>query len=71
MMVPGVAGIIVGVMLPVVAAALVPHGFVAVTDTVPGPVPIVMVAEIVAPPLLLPILFRLLTRYKKQRPGRQ
>ena len=50
MMVPGVAGIVVGVMLPVVAAALVPHGFVAVTDTVPGPVPIVMVAEIVAPP---------------------
>ena len=49
-MVPGVAGTVVGIMPPVVAAALVPHGFVAVTDTVPGPVPIVMVAEIFVPP---------------------
>ena len=37
-------------MLPVVEAALVPHGFVAVTDTVPAPVPMVIVAEVVVPP---------------------
>jgi hypothetical protein len=35
---------------PVVEAELVPHGVVAVTDTVPVPVPIVMVAEVVVPP---------------------
>jgi hypothetical protein len=37
-------------MLPVVEAALVPQALVAVTDTVPAPVPIVMVAEVVVPP---------------------
>ena len=47
---PGVEGAVVGVMLPVVEAALVPHALVAVTDTVPAPVPIVIVAEAVVPP---------------------
>ena len=40
----------VGVIFPVVDAALVPQPFVAVTETVPIPVPIVMVAEVVVPP---------------------
>ena len=47
---PGVAGIAVGVIFPVVDAALVPQAFVAVTDIVPTPVPIVIVAEVVVPP---------------------
>ena len=47
---PGVPGAVVGVILPVVEAALVPQALVAVTDTVPAPVPIVMVAEAVVPP---------------------
>ena len=47
---PGVAGIVVGVIFPVVEAALVPQAFVAVTDTVPMPEPIVIVAETVVPP---------------------
>ena len=47
---PGVAGAVVGVIFPVVDAALVPHALVAVTDTVPTPEPIVIVAEIVEPP---------------------
>ena len=64
-MAPGVAGAVVGVILPVVDAALVPQALVAVTDTVPTPVPIVIVAEVLFPLLLQPILFRLLTMYKK------
>jgi len=47
---PGVAGILFGVMFPVVEAALVPQALVAVTDTVPTPEPIVIVAEVVEPP---------------------
>ena len=47
---PGVGGIAVGVIFPVVDAALVPQPFVAVTDTVPTAVPIVSVAEAVVPP---------------------
>jgi hypothetical protein len=35
---------------PVVEAELVPHGVVAVTDTVPVPEPMVIVAEVVVPP---------------------
>ena len=37
-------------MLPVVDGALVPHALLAVTDTLPAPVPMVMVAEVVEPP---------------------
>ena len=47
---PGAEGAVVGVMLPVVEAALVPHTPVAVTDTVPAPAPMVIVAEIVVSP---------------------
>ena len=47
---PGVAGIVVGVMLPVDEAALVPHALDAVTETVPAPVPMVIVAEAVPCP---------------------
>ena len=47
---PGVAGMVIGVILPVADAALVPQAFVAVTETVPTPVPIVIVAEVVVPP---------------------
>ena len=47
---PGVAGTGVGVIFPVVDAALVPQAFVAVTDTVPTPAPTVIVAEVVVPP---------------------
>src|SRR5204862_547641 len=43
--VAGVAGAVVGVIFPVVAAPLVPQAFVAVTDTVPTPEPIVISAE--------------------------
>ena len=50
MIAPGVAGILFGVMFPVVEAALVPQALVAVTDTVPTPEPIVIVAEVVEPP---------------------
>jgi hypothetical protein len=45
--VPGVAGIFVGVTDPVVEADEVPHAFVAVTLTVPAAEPIVMVALVV------------------------
>ena len=48
-MAPGVAGAVPGVMFPVVAA-LVPHALVAVTETVPTPVPMVIVADVVVPP---------------------
>ena len=48
--VPGVAGAIVGVMFPVVDAALVPQALLAVTDTVPTAEPIVIVADVVVPP---------------------
>jgi hypothetical protein len=37
-------------MLPVDEDQLVPHAFVAVTETVPAPEPIVIVAELVVPP---------------------
>ena len=47
---PGVAGVIVGVIFPVVEAALVPQALVAVTEAVPTPEPIVIVAEVVDPP---------------------
>ena len=47
---PGVAGVAVGIMLPVEEAALVPQAFDEVTDTVPAPAPIVIVAEIVPCP---------------------
>jgi hypothetical protein len=43
-------GAAVGVMFPVVAGALVPHAFVAVTDTLPTPEPMVMVADVVFAP---------------------
>ncbi|CAD0001230.1 hypothetical protein FLAT13_00461 [Flavobacterium salmonis] len=49
-MVPGVVGAVVGVILPVVDAELVPQPLVAVTETVPTPDPIVIVAEVVLPP---------------------
>ena len=49
-MVPGIAGAVPGVILPVVEAVLVPQALVAVTDTVPAPVPTVIVAEVVVPP---------------------
>ena len=42
-----------GVMLPVVAAALVPHAPVVVTDTDPTPVPMVIVAEVDVPPAVI------------------
>ena len=45
MIAPGVAGAVDGVMLPVVDAGLVPQAVVTVTDTLPGPEPIVIVAE--------------------------
>jgi hypothetical protein len=41
---------VVGVIEPVVAALEEPHVLLAVTDTVPTPVPMVMVAEVVEPP---------------------
>jgi len=47
--VPGCEGTAVGVIFTV-CAALVPHAFVAVTETVPAPLPIVMVADDVVPP---------------------
>ena len=49
-MVPGVAGMVLGVIVPVVCAELVPHTFVAVTETVPAPLPAVIVAEVLVPP---------------------
>jgi len=52
-MVPGVEGICVGVMLPVVAAALFPQALFAVTETDPSPLPMVTVAEVVpCPPVI-------------------
>jgi hypothetical protein len=45
--VPGVAGAVVGVMFPVVCAELLPQVLFAVTVTVPTPVPIVTVIELV------------------------
>ena len=42
---PGVGEIVVGVILPVVEAVLVPHVLVAVTDTVPAPVPMFITAD--------------------------
>ena len=45
--VPGLEGIAVGVMLPVVAALEVPQALVAVTETVPAADPIVIVADVV------------------------
>jgi hypothetical protein len=48
--VPGVAGAVVGVIFPVVAAELLPHALFAVTDTVPTAEPIVIVAEVVPCP---------------------
>ena len=52
-MVPGVAGAVVGVIEPVVAALEVPHAFEAVTETVPAAEPIVMVADVVpCPPVI-------------------
>ena len=50
MIAPGVAGAVPGVMFPVDDAALVPHALVAVTETVPTPVPMVIVADVVVPP---------------------
>ena len=50
MIAPGVAGAVVGVILPVVDAALVPHTLVAVTETVPATEPIVIVADVVPCP---------------------
>ena len=47
---PGVEGAVVGIMLLIVEASLVPHTPVAVTDTVPTPVPIVIVADVDVPP---------------------
>ena len=47
---PGCDGAAEGVMLPVVEAVLSPHGFVAVTDTVPAPVPNGYRGRVVAPP---------------------
>jgi N-acetyl-anhydromuramyl-L-alanine amidase AmpD len=45
--VPGVAGVAVGVMFPVVCAELLPQVLFAVTVTVPTPVPMVTVTEAV------------------------
>ena len=47
---PGALGIAIGEILPVVTAALAPHTLLAVTETIPGPVPMVIVAETVVPP---------------------
>ena len=47
MIVPGVAGAVVGVMFPVVCAELLPQVLFAVTVTVPTPVPMVTVADAV------------------------
>ena len=47
MIVPGVAGAVVGVIFPVVCAELLPQVLFAVTVTVPTPVPIVTVTEAV------------------------
>jgi hypothetical protein len=47
---PGVAGAVEGVIFPVDDALLVPQALVAVTETVPTPEPIVIVAEVVVPP---------------------
>lgn len=44
---PGVAGIDVGVMLPVDLDELLPHPLVATTETEPTPDPMVTVAEVV------------------------
>ena len=49
-MAPGVAGAVPGVIFPVVDGPLVPQALVAVTETVPTPVPMVMVADVVVPP---------------------
>jgi hypothetical protein len=49
-MAPGVAGAVDGVMLPVVAAELLPHALFAVTETEPATEPIVIVAEVVPCP---------------------
>ena len=47
-MLPGVAGIAVGVSEPVDLDALLPQApLLAVTETVPAPVPMVIVAEVV------------------------
>ena len=52
-MVPGVAGAVVGVIEPVVAALEVPQAFEAVTETVPAAEPMVMVAAVVpCPPVM-------------------
>jgi hypothetical protein len=48
--VPGVAGAIVGVIFPVEDGELEPQALFAVTDTVPTAEPIVIVAEIVPCP---------------------
>ena len=47
---PGAETCAVGVTLPVVDSAPVPHALFAATDTVPAPVPMVIVADAVAPP---------------------
>ncbi len=47
---PGVGGAVVGVIVPVVAAELVPQALVAVTETVPSAVPTVIVAAVDVPP---------------------
>ena len=48
-MAPGVEGFVVGVILPVEEVALDSHTLFAATDTVPGPVPIFITAEIPEP----------------------
>jgi hypothetical protein len=47
---PGVAGIDVGVIFPVDVDELLPHTFVATTETEPTPDPMVTVAEVVPCP---------------------
>lgn len=53
-MLPGVAGIVVGVREAVDLDVLLPHApLFAVTETVPAPVPMVMVAEVVPCPAVI------------------
>jgi hypothetical protein len=48
--VPGIAGAVIGVIFPVDAAALEPQAFEAVTETVPTPEPIVIIPDVVPCP---------------------
>jgi len=53
-MLPGVAGVVVGVREAVDLDELLPHApLFAVTETVPAPVPMVMVAEVVPCPAVI------------------